>query len=219
MPPEHKQPVPEQGEASGVTGYRVVVEVALHDRFQPLAGLDQGIVHSLAELRLDALELGPQALADRLASNCKPSQAVLPTDVGKAQEIERLGFPFSEVGVMSGAPYGYRYIRKTDETPAAYVIDEAEARVVRRVYQMYTIEGLSIGEITRQLNSEGVPARRASRWERSVVWGVLRNPAYRGVACFGKTRISARTRVMRPQRRRGTTTPSTTAGHQRPQEE
>ena len=124
-----------------------------------------------------------------------------------------------EVSVMSGAPYGYRYIRKTDEVPAAYVVDEAEAGVVRRVYQMYTIEGLSIGEITRHLNSEGVPARRASRWERSVVWGVLRNPAYRGIACFGKTRISARTRVMRPQRRRGTTTPSSTAGHQRPREE
>jgi len=124
-----------------------------------------------------------------------------------------------EVSVMSGAPYGYRYIRKTDEMPAAYVVDEAEARVVRRVYQMYTIEGQSIAEITRQLNSEGVSARRASRWERSVVWGVLRNPAYRGVACFGKTRISARTRVIRPQRRRGTKMPSTTAGHQRPREE
>src|SRR5499433_1111917 len=84
---------------------------------------------------------------------------------------------------------------------------------------MYTVEGFSIGEITRRLNSEGVPARRASRWERSVVWGVLRNPAYRGVACFGKTRVSARTRVMRPQRRRGVTTPSTTAGHERPREE
>ena len=124
-----------------------------------------------------------------------------------------------EVSVMSGAPYGYRYIRKTDEMPAAYVVDEAEARIVRRVYEMYTVEGLSIGEITRRLNTEGVPARKASRWERSVVWGVLRNPAYRGVACFGKTRISARTRVMRPQRRRGTTTPSITAGHQRPREE
>jgi site-specific DNA recombinase len=124
-----------------------------------------------------------------------------------------------EVSVMSGAPYGYRYIRKTEEAPAAYVVDEAEARVVRRVYEMYTVEGLSIGEITRQLNIEDVPTRKASRWERSVVWGVLRNPAYRGVACFGKTRISVRTRVMRPQRRRGITTPSTTAGHQRPREE
>jgi site-specific DNA recombinase len=123
-----------------------------------------------------------------------------------------------EVSVMSGAPYGYRYIRKTDEAPAAYIVDEVEASVVRRVYDMYTVEGLSIAEITRRLNSEGIRTRKASRWERSVVWGMLRNPAYRGVACFGKTRLSARAQ-MRPQRRRGMTTPSNTAGHQRPREE
>ena len=125
-----------------------------------------------------------------------------------------------EVSVMSGAPYGYRYIRKTDEAPAAYTVLEAEARVVRRVYEMYTVEGLSIGEITRRINAEGIPTRKVSaRWERSTVWAVLRNSAYRGVACFGKTRVSARTRVIRPQRRRGVTTPSMTAGHERPREE
>src|SRR5947209_6485127 len=125
-----------------------------------------------------------------------------------------------EVSVMSGSPYGYRYVRKTDEAPAAYMVDEAEARVVQRVYDMYTVDGLSIGEITRRLNAEGIPTRkRSARWERSTVWGVLRNSAYRGVACFGKTRISARTRVMRPQRRRGVITPSTTAGHERPRDE
>jgi site-specific DNA recombinase len=53
-----------------------------------------------------------------------------------------------EVSVMSGAPYGYRYVRKTDEAPAAYAVLEAEARVVERIYQMYTVEGLSIGEVT-----------------------------------------------------------------------
>ena len=125
-----------------------------------------------------------------------------------------------EVSVMSGAPYGYRYIRKTDETLAAYAVLEAEARVVQRIYEMYTVAGLSIGEITRQINTEGIPTRKASaRWERSTVWAVLRNSAYRGVACFGKTRTSARTRVVRPQRRRGVITPSTTAGHERPREE
>jgi site-specific DNA recombinase len=121
---------------------------------------------------------------------------------------------------MSGAPYGYRYIRKTDEAPAAYAVIEAEARVVQRIYEMYTVEGLSIGEITRRINGEGIPTRKASaRWERSTVWAVLRNSAYRGVACFGKTRVSARTRVVRPLRRRGVITPSTTAGHERPREE
>src|SRR5215475_13210151 len=95
MPPEHKQPVPEQGYASGVAWYRVVIEVALHDRFKPLTGLEQGIVHSLVELRLDASKLSPHAFSDRLAPNCKPSQVVLPTDVGEPQEIERLRFPFA----------------------------------------------------------------------------------------------------------------------------
>src|SRR6516164_1911748 len=125
-----------------------------------------------------------------------------------------------EISVMSGAPYGYRYIRKTDEAPAAYTVYEAEARVVQRIYEMYTVQGVSIGEITRQLNAEGIPTRKESaRWERSTVWAVLRNPAYRGAACFGKTRVSGRARVMRPQRRRGVTMPSMTVGHERPREE
>jgi site-specific DNA recombinase len=123
-----------------------------------------------------------------------------------------------EVSVMSGAPYGYRYIRKTEEAFAAYMVNEAEASVVRRVYEMYTVKGLSIGEITRRLNREGIAPRKASRWERSVVWGVLRNPAYRGLACFGKTHLAARMQ-MRQQRRRGSITPSNTTGHQRPREE
>ena len=125
-----------------------------------------------------------------------------------------------EVSVMSNAPYGYRYIRKTDEAPAAYVVQEAEACIVQRMYEMYTVEGLSLGEIARRLNAEGVPTRKASaRWERSVVWAVLRNPTYRGTACFGKTSTSARIRLMRPQRRRGVTMPSMTASHERPREE
>ena len=126
--------------------------------------------------------------------------------------------PAGEVSVMSGAPYGYRYIRKTDEALAAYLVEETEASVVRRVYHMYTVDGLSIAEITRRLNREGIPPRRAGRWERSVIWSILRNPAYCGVACFGKTRLSARAQ-MRPQRRRGVTTPSNTGGHQRPRED
>src|SRR5258707_6925081 len=62
-----------------------------------------------------------------------------------------------EIGVMSGAPYGYRYIRKSEEAPASYAVIEAEARVVRQVYESYTVAGWSIGEITRRINAEGIP--------------------------------------------------------------
>ena len=125
-----------------------------------------------------------------------------------------------EVSVLSGAPYGYRYIRKSNEAPAAYGVIDAEAHVVQRVYEMYTVERLSIGEIARRLNTEGIPTRKQSaRWERSVVWAMLRNPAYRGAACFGKTRLAGRTRVTRALRRRGGIVSSHSIGHERPQEE
>src|SRR5580658_1958049 len=125
-----------------------------------------------------------------------------------------------EISVLSGAPYGYRYIRKTDEAPACYQVIDAEARVVQRVYEMYTVAGLSIGEITRRLNAQGVRTRKqSSRWERSVIWAMLRNPAYRGAASFGKTRVAGRVRVTRSLRRRGGFVSSDSVGHVRPREE
>ncbi|MBO0754553.1 MAG: recombinase family protein [Bradyrhizobiaceae bacterium] len=125
-----------------------------------------------------------------------------------------------QISVLSGAPYGYRYNRKTDEAAAYYQIIEAEADVVRLIYHNYTNEHLSIGAITRLLNEQGVPTRkRVTRWERSVVWGVLRNPAYKGTACFGKTEIRPRQRVTRPLRMRGGVVTRNSAHHERPRAE
>src|SRR5436309_12497820 len=70
-----------------------------------------------------------------------------------------------EVSVLSGAPYGYRYIRKTDEASASYAVIEAEARVVHQVFESYTVAGSSIGAITRRLNDQGVATRKGgTRW-------------------------------------------------------
>src|SRR5438034_6160529 len=108
-----------------------------------------------------------------------------------------------EISVLSGAPYGYRYIRKTDEAPAAYSVYEAEAHVVQRIYEMYTVQGSSIGGITRRLHAGRIATRKESaRRGRSTVRAVRRHPASRGHACFGKTRVATRMRVMRRQRRR-----------------
>jgi len=117
-----------------------------------------------------------------------------------------------EVAVLSCAPYGYRYVKKSEAAPARFEILPAEAEVVRLIFEHYTRAGLSIGAVARLLNEQGVPTRRrAPRWERSTVWGLLRNPAYQGSACFGKTQTAPRQRVTRPLRlagraRRGETT-------------
>jgi site-specific DNA recombinase len=92
------------------------------------------------------------------------------------------------VNVLSGAPFGYRYVRKTDLAGAAYEIREDEAALVAELFRRYADEGASIADLARWLTGQGVPTRTGKhRWDRSVVWGMLRNPAYAGTAVFGKT--------------------------------
>jgi site-specific DNA recombinase len=119
------------------------------------------------------------------------------------------------VNVLSGAPYGYRYHKKTDSSVAYYEIIDKEAEVVRNVYKLYTEDGLSIGAITRLLNAHGILTRTGrSRWERSTLWAMLRNPAYRGTACFGKTERAERQKITRPLRLRGGFSPRMSANRE-----
>jgi len=125
-----------------------------------------------------------------------------------------------EVSVLSGAPFGYRFIRKTDHSAAYYEIDEDQARVVRQIFELYSVQGLSIGAIARLMNEQAVPTcKRRGRWERSTVWGMLRNPAYKGEACFGKTTIAPRQRITRPVRMRGGVATRNSASHERARED
>jgi DNA invertase Pin-like site-specific DNA recombinase len=94
------------------------------------------------------------------------------------------------INVLSGAPFGYRYVRKNTHTGAAYEIIEHEAALIAELFRRYADEGASIAELTRWLTSQDVPTRTGKhRWDRSVVWGMLRNPAYAGRAMFGKTMV------------------------------
>ena len=124
------------------------------------------------------------------------------------------------VNVLSGAPYGYHYHRKTDRSVAHYEIIDREAEVVRKLYKLYTEDGLSINGIARLLNDHGICTRTGkSRWERSTVWGMLRNPAYKGAACFGKTERAERHKITRRLRLRGGFSPRSSCNRERPREE
>jgi site-specific DNA recombinase len=106
------------------------------------------------------------------------------------------------VNVLSGAPYGYRYVSKHDgDGVARYEIIEEQAQVVRQIFAWVGRDRLSIGEVCRRLQQQGCPTRSGKRvWDRSTVWAILRNPAYRGDACFGKTRAGPRAARPRPVR-------------------
>jgi site-specific DNA recombinase len=125
-----------------------------------------------------------------------------------------------QINVLGGAPYGYRYIKKSDEASASYEVIPAEADAVRTVFEMYTVAGLSIAAIGRRLDELKIPTKKGSaQWKPSCIWAMLRNPAYHGVACFGKTRIAPRQRITRPLRLRGGIVSRNSASHELPRDE
>jgi site-specific DNA recombinase len=108
------------------------------------------------------------------------------------------------VHVLSGAPYGYRYVTKYGGGgQARYEIMPDEARVVRQVFDWVGRDRQTIGEVCRRLTQAGEVTRTGKTvWDRSVVWGILKNPAYTGAAAFGKTRHGPSCPRLRAQRNR-----------------
>ncbi len=83
------------------------------------------------------------------------------------------------VNVLSGAPYGYCYVTKyAGGGQARYELVPDEAQVVRQVFGWVGCDRLPIGEVCRRLTQAGAITRTGKTvWDRSAVWGMLKNPA------------------------------------------
>ena len=122
--------------------------------------------------------------------------------LGRSRRGKRHAAQSGQVSVLSGAPYGYRYISKQDGGgQARYEIMLDEARVVRQVFSWVGQQRLSIQEVCRRLQRAGERTRTGkTTWDRTTVWGILKNPAYKGTAAFGKTKTGPMRPKLRPQR-------------------
>ena len=106
------------------------------------------------------------------------------------------------VKVLSGAPYGYRYISGRAGTgDAHYQIVLEEAKAVRQMFEWVGRDRLAMGEVCRRLQKQGVMTRTGKRqWDNGTLCGMLKNPAYKGMAAFGKTRVGERRVRLRARR-------------------
>ena len=94
-----------------------------------------------------------------------------------------------KVNILGGAPYGYYYKKGNETQDATYVIHPEEAGIVREAFELYTKQAFSIGGIAKLFSDKNYLTRTGKTvWERSVIWGMLRNPAYMGKAAFRKTK-------------------------------
>jgi len=78
------------------------------------------------------------------------------------------------VHVLSGAPYGYRYVTKYEGGgQARYELVPDEAQVVRHIFDWVGRDRLTIGEVCRRLTQARERTRTGKTvWDRSAVWGM-----------------------------------------------
>jgi site-specific DNA recombinase len=107
------------------------------------------------------------------------------------------------VAILVAAPYGYRYIRKHDGGgQAAYQVQLEEAKVVRQIFEWFGHDRVSTREIVRRLARDGIASAKGKGWHAETVRKLLQNPAYKGQALFGKSRVGERRPRLRPGRGR-----------------
>src|ERR1700680_2166104 len=100
-PRQRAMPKPADSESKNcqrrlVHGHSVVARVSTYNHPQPLALFGDGFVHSSPKLGFHLIQLRLQPFPYRLPQHREPSIALLlHADMRKAQEVERLRFPFS----------------------------------------------------------------------------------------------------------------------------
>jgi site-specific DNA recombinase len=119
----------------------------------------------------------------------------------RSRRGKRYAAQAGKVSVLSRAPYGYRYVRKAEGLGVArYEVVADQAAVVQQIFTWVGQERLTIEQVCRRLNQQGVRTPRGNpHWTRTSVWNLLKNPAYQGTAVYGRRRVGER----RPRLRTG----------------
>lgn len=81
--------------------------------------------------------------------------------------------------------YGY----KKDKDTGILNIVWDEAKVVRRIYELYAVEELSLSKISKTLNSECLKTCQGKKWCISTISRMIENPKYKGYYCARKSEI------------------------------
>ena len=195
-------------------GYRALLTAARRREFGVIVAEDSSRLwrelseqwRALKELQ----DLGVHVVGHGLDTRREESKILLAVSGAMAEayrdEIARRTRRGLEGKALAGQPTGgkaYGYIAARDSGTGRMEINQAEAAVVRRVFEMYAV-GLSPRAIAARLNKDGVPSpgsswkratRRRSGWLASAIHGqpergsgILNNRRYAGVVVWGRTK-------------------------------
>ena len=107
-------------------------------------------------------------------------------EVRKLSERVRWGHKRS---IESGSVMGNNRIFGYDKQDCKLVINEAEAEMVRLIFNLYSTGEYSTRKIENILYEKGYRGRNGTRIHHNTVSGIIQNPKYKGYFCGNKVRI------------------------------
>jgi site-specific DNA recombinase len=125
------------------------------------------------------------------------------------------------VSALTGAPFGYRYVSRTQGGGVArFEVVESEAHIVCLIFAWIGLDRLSLRAVCRRLQQMGCQTRQGSTyWHASTIRSMLDNPAYIGRAAFGRARFLPPKPRLRPIRGHLRPSPRATSRVPMPREE
>lgn len=107
-------------------------------------------------------------------------------EVRKLSERVRWGHKRS---IESGNVLGNNRIFGYDKDDCRLVINEAEAEMVRLIFELYATGDYSTRKIERELFDRGYRGRNGTRIHHNTISGIIQNPKYKGYYCGNKVKV------------------------------
>ena len=99
---------------------------------------------------------------------------------------ERLKFGFRQA-IKNGHVLGNDKLWGYDKKDCVLTVNEAEAQVVRRIFELYANQQMGIRRISQVLLDEGFTSRKGNAFNVLTIRHILCNPKYKGWYCAGKS--------------------------------
>ncbi len=109
-------------------------------------------------------------------------------EIRRLSERVKFGMSLSQKqGHLLGNNLLYGYYK--DKLTESLIIIPEEAKIIRKIYTLYTIHNYSLNKIASFLNKQNIPTKLHKKWEVTTIKRILTNPKYKGYYCGHKSEV------------------------------
>lgn len=151
-------------------------------------------------LKKELTEAGIRIISLHDVNGDKPEDLFAQNVMGLFHDYERLKIAErfrrgklhkSGSGILFGweAPYGYKYVKKNDNNPGRFEIDENESKVIKMIFSWVGNDEMTVRQVIKRLYEMGISPRKSKKgyWSTSTLSKRLRDQTYIGVTHYNKT--------------------------------